>query len=329
MRRVRGASGDVLARGPGFSPDIDIAPRAPPSAPVPTSEILEWAKHTALLKHSLPSAGSRPHRRLGASRGGGGGGVARHPPRWPTGRRRPPRSQTPRSAGDHGKVGGEMEQATSTADPKALEGGSPPGGQQKSGGLKVRDALMVSRLAPAGGPRAAPVPPLGRRGGKNWPSGRSASSEAPPPPPPPPQVCVWGGHPCPPPRKSPRPPPRWAPSQARGPNATAAAEEGEGSPPAPRRELSPRPAPVFGHGSPAPPRPGGVTADVRTDSSWWGAVTSPPPPPPAEKPDGAEEPEGPAARGAGRPGRRRGREGGREPHAGAQAEAVERGWLRA
>ena len=32
MRRVRGASGDVRARGPGFPPDL--SPRAPPSPPV-------------------------------------------------------------------------------------------------------------------------------------------------------------------------------------------------------------------------------------------------------------------------------------------------------
>ena len=34
MHRVRGASGAVLARGPGFPPDI--IPRAPPSPPVST-----------------------------------------------------------------------------------------------------------------------------------------------------------------------------------------------------------------------------------------------------------------------------------------------------
>ena len=34
MRRVRGASGDALARGPGFPPDL--SPRAPPSPPVST-----------------------------------------------------------------------------------------------------------------------------------------------------------------------------------------------------------------------------------------------------------------------------------------------------
>ena len=34
MHRVRGASGDVLARGPGFPPNL--SPRAPPSPPVST-----------------------------------------------------------------------------------------------------------------------------------------------------------------------------------------------------------------------------------------------------------------------------------------------------
>ena len=75
MYRVRGASGDVLARGPGFPPDL--SPRAPPSPPVfsppetfPHRPALLQPLLLLLLTGGGPGGGTALGRRAHESRGG-------------------------------------------------------------------------------------------------------------------------------------------------------------------------------------------------------------------------------------------------------------------